>query len=187
MRGHAGLGVHIPRRRHRAHARDPGQILGRMRDRVPAILAKADHIRQDMRRRFPQRHVDLFKPGRVLDAGTDAIAPGAFGMRLGEGRTRQLFGIKPIGAFLRAVLPLRQGARQGFGFKVIAEARHVARMGAGGDGGADHALGQVMDGHLVLLPANRRGPESPFIAYATIYTVASATKSMLVPGIPDRP
>ena len=78
-------------------------------------------------------------------------------MRLGEGRTRQLFGIKPIGAFLRAVLPLRQRARQGFGFKVIAEARHVALMRTVGRDRADHARGKGLAGHGVLL----RRPEAP--------------------------
>ncbi|MPL83872.1 hypothetical protein SDC9_29831 [bioreactor metagenome] len=148
---HADLGVHVARGSDRAHAGDPGQRLarGRHRHRVPAILAKARHLRHHIRRGLPIGHVDLGKPAGVLDRGADAIAPGALVLaaRRGEGGARELFGIEAVIAFLRAVLPLRQRAGQGLGLEVIAETGHVALVRAGGAGRADHARGQRLAGH----------------------------------------
>ena len=156
VRRHADLNVHVPRSRHGAHARKPGQRRVGHRDRVPAVLAQAGDIGQDMRRGLPERQVDPGKAPGVLDAGADAIAPGAFVLpaRRGKGGARQLFGIKPVVAFLRAVLPLRQGAGQGLGFKVVAEPRHVAGGDAVGCIGALHGLPLSSGGSCRVLVEN---------------------------------
>jgi hypothetical protein len=146
--GHADLGVDVARRGHRAHAGEPGVALARgHRDRVPAVLAEADHVLLHVRRGLPVGQVALLEAGGVADRGADAVAPGPLGARLGEGRARELLGIEPVVAFLRRVLALGQGVGQGLGLEVVAEAGHVALVRAGGAAGADHAFRQALIGH----------------------------------------
>ena len=149
---HADLGVHIPRRRHGAHPREPGQPLIRMRHRVPAVLAERNHILWNMRRALPVRQVDFLVAVRVLHAGADAIAPGALGAFRRKGGAGKLFAIEPIFAFLRAVHALGQGAGQGFGFKIIPKSGHVTLMGALIGRGLNHLVRQSVTGHFSQPP-----------------------------------
>ena len=148
MRGHADLRVHIPRRRHGPHSGQPCRI-ARLRHRVPAVLPKADHIGVHMRGRLPIRQVDLGKAPGVLDRRADAVAPRPFVLMAGRGKggARQLLAIKAIVALLRGVLALRQRTRQRLGFKVIAEAGHVARRRARGQTRRDQGK---LSGHFGL-------------------------------------
>ena len=141
MAGHAHLRVNITRRRHRAHARQPRQRLRPMRDRVPAVLPKRGHIGHHIGRRFPIGQVKALKSPDMFDRWLDTIAPCALILMAwrGKGSAGKLLAIKPIGAFLRAVAPARQGTGQGLGFKIIAKAGHIA----GGNARGQLCLGQV--------------------------------------------
>jgi GNAT superfamily N-acetyltransferase len=129
---HADLRVHVARRGHGAHARQPGQGFVRMRHRVPAVLPERDHVLDHMRRGFPVRQVHLPEPPGMFHRRPDAIAPRPFVLvrRRGKGSARQLLAIKAVVALLRAVHALRKRARQRLGLEVVPEARHVAGMRA---------------------------------------------------------
>ena len=128
MRGHADLRVHVTGGGHRVHSGQPGHRLLRMGKRIPAILAKAGHIVDDMRRGFPVRRLKPRVAARMFDRGANPVAPCAFILMAGrgEGGARQLFAIQAVIASLGAVHPLRQCAGQGLRLKVVAEPRHVA-------------------------------------------------------------
>ena len=136
MARHPHLRVHVTRRGHGAHARKPGQGLVRMRQGIPAVLAQAGHVLRDMRRGFPVGQLDPLVAVRMLDRGADAIAPGPLGAHIGEGGARKLLAIKTVVAFLRAVHALRQRTGQRLGLEVVAEAGHIAFVGAHRRGGA---------------------------------------------------
>ncbi len=147
VRGHADLGVHVPRCGHGAHAGDEGQSLIGMRHRVPAVLAQRGHVRVDIRRRFPERYVNLFIAVRMLHRWADAITPGAFDAFRRKSCARKLFAIQAIVAFLRAVHALRQGAGQGLGFEIVAKAGHIALMCADRRRGDNHPAGRELFVH----------------------------------------
>ncbi len=91
--GHAHLRVHVTRRRHSAHPRQPCERLIRMRDRVPAVLTQRGHIKVDIRSGAEMRQVDFFIAVAVFDRRADAITPRAFGAHIGECRAGKLLAI----------------------------------------------------------------------------------------------
>ena len=58
--GHAHLRVHVPRRGHGPHPRQPGQLFVRVRHRVPAVLTERDHVIDHMGGASPIGQRDLF-------------------------------------------------------------------------------------------------------------------------------
>ncbi len=128
MRRHAGLRAGISRRGHGLHALQEGHLGFRDRRRIPAQL-RDRNLLLVARRGAPQPDVDLGEAAGMFDRGPDPIEPGAFiaAARRGEGRTGQLFGVKPVGAALRRIAPDRQRAGQRLGLKTVAEAGHIAR------------------------------------------------------------
>ena len=126
MRGHAGLRARVAGGGHGPHALDEGGGLARQRRRRPAQLARR-HVDLVAWRGAPMAGVDLFEPARMQHGRADAVDPRALvgGARRGEGRAAQLFGVEPIGAFLRRVAADRHGARQAFRLEVVAEPGHV--------------------------------------------------------------
>ncbi|MGX1210084.1 hypothetical protein AB7M42_000349 [Bradyrhizobium diazoefficiens] len=146
MRGHAGLRIDVAGRRHGLHALNEGHLLLRHRRRVPAHLGDGQIVFM-ARRRAPQARIGLLEAPRMLHRGTDAVEPGALigAARRGEGRTRELLGIEPVGAALRRVAPDRQRARQGFRLKAVPEAGHVARRDLGR--ASDDLIGRGIDVH----------------------------------------
>ena len=145
--GHPDLGADVARRGHRAHAGKPCERLLRHRQRIPAILTEAGHVRHDVGRGLPVGQLDAPVAGGVLHRRADAVGPRPLWRMGRERRARKLLAIEPVGAFLRRVPPLRQGAGQGLGLEVVAEAGHVARDRADGVGRPDHALGKVACRH----------------------------------------
>src|SRR2546423_3313006 len=81
------------------------------------------------RRGTPEPCIDLGETAGVPDRRPDTIEPRPLvaAARRREGRTRQLLGIKPVGATLRRVAADRQRAGQRLGLKAVAETGHVAR------------------------------------------------------------
>ena len=148
MACHAHLRVHVARRRHGAHARQPGQPFVRMGHRIPPVLAQRNHVRVHMRGGLPVGQVDLGIAMRMLDRGPDTIAPGALVLmaRRSESRARQLLAIEAVIAFLRAVHALRQRPGQRLCLEIITEARHVLQF-VGTGRRRHHALGQIMGCH----------------------------------------
>src|SRR5579872_824336 len=141
MRRHAGLRIDVARRRHGAKPGQKSQWLIRNRNRSPTQLAKRQSMIDDMRRRLPEGEVNFAKAADMPDGGAYTIEPGSFirATRRCERRARQLLGIKPVLALLRAVLSLRQRAWQRLGLEIVSEA------------------GQVVQGH-------RRPPYSPWLS-----------------------
>jgi len=159
---HADLGVDVARRGHGAHAGQPGEGLVLVRDGVPAVLAEAGDVLRDVRGGLPVRQVDAPVAARVFHRRPDAVAPGPLVLVAGggEGGAGELFAVKPVVHLLGRVHPLRQGAGQGLGFEIVAEAGHVAFMRAGGVRRADHAARKVVGGHRGSSPPGR-GQEIP--------------------------
>ena len=129
VRRHADLGHDIAGRRHGADALDKIHRRLGHRDRIPAQLPERQRMFVEAGRGFPEGIGRMGEAARMAHAGADAIKPGTLvgAARGGEGRAGKLLGIKPVIAFLRAVLPLRQGAGQGLRLEVIAEARHIGK------------------------------------------------------------
>src|SRR5271156_726382 len=71
--------------------------------------------------------------GFVHDGGADAIGPGAAVevARGGEGGAAELLGVEAEGGFLGGVLADGEGAWDGFGGELVAEAGEIAKIGHG--------------------------------------------------------
>jgi hypothetical protein len=111
---HAGLPQHVAGCGHGVHAGDEIGWRVRHRHRVPAVLSQCQLVVADVGRALPQWIGREPEPAGMLDAGPDAIQPAALvgTARRGEGRTRELLGIEPVGRPLRRVAPLRQRTRE---------------------------------------------------------------------------
>src|SRR5207302_2420599 len=125
--GHAGLSINIASRCHSAQAGRESQRLIGDRQRIPPQLAKRQSMPGGVRRSLPKRNIGADKATRMFDRRAYAVEPGSGinAMRRGKGRSRQLLGVKTIGAALWRVLPLRERARQRFGLKIVPKAGHV--------------------------------------------------------------